>query len=268
MVKKKTAHAAQQATNGEAGSKEHTHKDSKSQTTSSTPTEASTATSSPQSKPTAAATQSKSRSRSVSPAKSTTTPNKSQADDDRVKAFRSGLSDLTPNNLGQLKLLTSVLFPGVEYAESFFKDALESGEWAKLVLFSDVCVGSVVCRKEPHPSQPDRFRVYIMTLGVLKPYRKLGLGSKLLDHILSQCSSEQQHHHSKHSKDDKKPASATGAGASSIVDVYLHVQTSNEEALRFYQKRGFTIQETVRDYYTEHPKLEPPLDAHVLVKTL
>lgn len=41
------------------------------------------------------------------------------------------LGDLTPHNIKQLKLLNSVLFP-VSYNENFYKEALKSGDLAKL----------------------------------------------------------------------------------------------------------------------------------------
>ena len=41
------------------------------------------------------------------------------------------LDDLTPQNLGVLKKLNSVLFP-VGYSEKFYKESLNVGELAKL----------------------------------------------------------------------------------------------------------------------------------------
>jgi len=82
-----------------------------------------------------------------------------------------------------------------------------------------------------------------MTLGVLAPYRNLGIGTKLLTHIL-------QH--------------ATLPTHPKFVEIYLHVQTSNEEALAFYKKYDFEITSTVEGYYK---KISPP-DAYVLSKKL
>lgn len=45
-----------------------------------------------------------------------------------------------------------------------------------LAYYNDVCVGTVCCRKEADESNPDKYKIYIMTLGVLEPYRHLGLG--------------------------------------------------------------------------------------------
>ncbi|CAJ0923595.1 21955_t:CDS:10 [Entrophospora sp. SA101] len=92
------------------------------------------------------------------------------------KYHRIALGDITPNNLGQLKRLNSVLFP-VNYSEKFYKDVLEVGEFAKFAYFNDACVGAVCCRKEPidggggtATSSLDQSKLYIMTLGVLAPY--------------------------------------------------------------------------------------------------
>lgn len=101
-----------------------------------------------------------------------------------------------------------------------------------------------------------------MTLGVLEPYRHLGLGmyrididktrfvfihtfynlgTDLLQHILEQA---------KLAKD--------------ISRVYLHVQTTNDKAVEFYKKFGFEVIGTEKDYY----KNIEPKDAYILSKTI
>ena len=84
---------------------------------------------------------------------------------------------------------------------------LEAGELAKLAYFNDIVVGAVCCRVDmqgagrkvfvsflinftflmkffctltPFPSQ-----LYIMTLGCLAPYRRLGIGTRMLEHVLN-----------------------------------------------------------------------------------
>ena len=46
-----------------------------------------------------------------------------------------------------------------------------------------------------------------------------------------------------------------------IDEIYLHVHVANEDALRFYERLGFTIKETLQNYYRN--RVEPP-HAHVL----
>lgn len=125
------------------------------------------------------------------------------------------LGDITVHNLKQLKKLNQIVFP-VSYNDKFYKDVLEVGPLAKLGIFyllscfyydvslfisnsflisllfvcrleayfNDIVVGAVCCRIDLSESKR---RLYIMTLGCLAPYRKLGIGSVLLKHVLDYC---------------------------------------------------------------------------------
>ncbi|GBP23508.1 Probable N-acetyltransferase san [Eumeta japonica] len=134
------------------------------------------------------------------------------------------LGDVTPHNIKQLKKLNTVVFP-VSYNDKFYKDVLEAGELAKLAYYNDIVVGAVCCRIDT--SENSR-RLYIMTLGCLYPYRRLGIGTLMVEHVLK------------------------------------HVQVNNEGAIDFYKKFGFEIVETKEHYY----KRIEPADAHVLQKTI
>jgi N-alpha-acetyltransferase 50 len=187
--------------------------------------------------------------------------------------MRSGiwLSDITEKNVRHVRLLNCVLFP-IRYDQKFYTEILQAGEFAKLVYYGDSDenedllspIGAVCCRREqahvpPSVQDPPIFpnlttsslfplvdgkisyHVYIMTLGVLAPYRRLGIGSVLLQHILDQCAKDK-----------------------SIKKIYLHVQTSNMEALKFYEKVGFHIINIVPNYYRNIQ----PSDAYELCKQL
>ncbi|XP_039066394.1 N-alpha-acetyltransferase 50-like [Hibiscus syriacus] len=145
------------------------------------------------------------------------------------------LDGVRDKNVMQLKKLNTAIFP-VRYNEKYYADALASGEFTKLAYYSDICVGSIACRLEK--KEGGAICVYIMTLGVLAPYRGLGIGTKLLNHVLELCL--KQH----------------------ILEIYLHVQTNNEDAIKFYKKFGFEITETIKNYYTN---IDPP-DCFVLTK--
>ncbi|RKP24159.1 acyl-CoA N-acyltransferase, partial [Syncephalis pseudoplumigaleata] len=154
------------------------------------------------------------------------------------RADRLALVDITGNNVGQLRCLNRALFP-VQYPDSFYEAAPDNDCRPYLMVhwlhrayptgfFNDVCVAAVCCRKEDHPTKTKTSRVYLMTLGVLAPYRKLGMGGKMLDYALEQCKADP-----------------------SVAEIYLHVQEGNDDALNFYKKRGFTVTETVAGYYTQ-----------------
>ncbi len=78
-----------------------------------------------------------------------------------------------------------------------------------------------------------------MTLGCLAPYRRLGIGSRMLKHVLDYVEKE-----------------------GNFESVFLHVQINNDSAIEFYKRFGFDIVETKEQYY----KRIEPADAHVLEK--
>ena len=148
---------------------------------------------------------------------------------------RTSLDGLRDKNVMQLKKLNMALFP-VRYNDKYYQDAIASKDFSKLAYYSDICVGAIACRLEK--KEGGVVRVYIMTLGVLAPYRGLGLGTKLLNHVFDLCAKQ------------------------NISEIYLHVQTNNDDAIAFYKKFGFEITETIHNYYTN---ITPP-DCYVLTK--
>jgi len=157
----------------------------------------------------------------------------------RPRSGRIELGDVTPHNIKLLRRLNQVIFP-VSYNEKFYKDVLEAGELAKLAYFNDIVVGAVCCRIDE--SDAGQRRLYIMTLGCLASYRRLGIGTRMLEHVLNWVK-----------KDKRKFAS-----------IFLHVQVSNDVAMDFYRRFGFEVLETREKYY----KRISPADAFVLHKRL
>ncbi|KAF8813788.1 N-acetyltransferase NAT13 [Phlegmacium glaucopus] len=154
------------------------------------------------------------------------------------KSPRVTFSSITSNNLGTVRKLNSVLFP-IRYGDKFYKDLLlpEVEDFCKLVYYNDIPVGTICCRLEDKNGQNI---LYLMTMGILAPYRSRKLGSQSLELILD----------------------AAETHAKQVDKIYLHVQVSNEQAKKFYTNHGFEQVEIQKDYY----KKIVPHDAWVLEK--
>ncbi|CAL1707617.1 unnamed protein product [Somion occarium] len=154
---------------------------------------------------------------------------------------RVSFASLTPNNLGTVRKLNSVLFP-IKYSEKFYQDVLlpEVEDFCKLVYFNDVPVGTICCRFE---TAGETTKLYLMTMGVLAPYRSRGLGSKSLEHVITAALTH------------TKPK---------IDSIYLHVQVSNAAAKGFYERHGFKEVAVHENYY----KKLVPHDAWILERSL
>ena len=143
----------------------------------------------------------------------------------------------------QLFLLT--LFSHHHSQESFYRDSAAAGTCTSLAYargegdedenaFNELA-GAIAVRLEKHPKSPDKARMYRMTPGVYAPHRARGIGSRLLMNSLNEASEDEN-----------------------IVDAYLHVQTNNEEAIKFYcdptGKFAFEKGEVIEKYYK---RIEP-----------
>mmetsp|Transcript_15344 Transcript_15344/g.36825 ORF Transcript_15344/g.36825 Transcript_15344/m.36825 type:complete len:171 (+) Transcript_15344:66-578(+) len=145
---------------------------------------------------------------------------------------------VTEKNVEQLRKLNLAVFP-VRYNDKFYQDiaTVNATAYTHLAYFSDIMVGAICSRMEPLDGTA--FKVYIMTIGVLAPYRRLGIGKRLLQETLAACAEQHE-----------------------CQEVYLHVQVGNDEAVQFYRQFGFEVGEVVKDYYQ---KLEVT-DAVILSK--
>lgn len=145
---------------------------------------------------------------------------------------------LLPKNMEQLKILNAALFP-IKYQDGFYRECCAAGDVTQLAYHNDVLVGAIACRLE---LQPDfTAKMYVMTIGVLAPYRGMGLGRQLIERSLQAAQKDPQ-----------------------IKTAYLHVQSTNEEAAQFYKKFGFQEAGLAKDYY----KLADGRDALILSRSL
>ena len=160
--------------------------------------------------------------------------------DSRYEAAQKLISfgELTPKNVEQLRKLNLAVFP-VKYSDKFYTDLSSNPVqlYTHLAYFTDIMVGAICCRVESQDGAA--FKVYIMTIGVLAPYRRLGIGKQLLQKVLEACSLQPD-----------------------CVEIYLHVQVGNDSAVDFYKGFGFEVGSIVKDYYT---RLDVN-DAHIISK--
>lgn len=96
-------------------------------------------------------------------------------------------------------------------------------------LYNDTPVGALAARVEKSEETGKETQLYIMTLGVLEPYRRCSVATQMLEYILNLV------------KDDKEFAD--------LQTVVIHVQTNNDVALAMYKKHGFEITGHKENYY-------------------
>jgi len=144
---------------------------------------------------------------------------------------------INEKNLDLVRTLNLHTFP-VQYNPMFYTALISYDKYTRLAYFNDILVGAICCREEYKDSVKT---LYILTFGVLKPYRRYKIGSQLIDEILESA------------KKDKE-----------IKYVYLHIQVGNNSALEFYKKYGFEIAETLVNYYQDIQ----PADCYILKKLL
>jgi N-alpha-acetyltransferase 50 len=135
-----------------------------------------------------------------------------------------------------------VSFP-IQYNESFYHGVVQESnkELNKYAYHNDTVVAALCSRIETIPDS-ELFldsaaqglkRLYIMTLAVLAPYRGCNIGSQLLQTTLEYCLTNPD-----------------------ISQIALHVQISNQDAIRFYCNRfGFEQGDMVENYYK---RIDPP----------
>ncbi|KAI9044902.1 uncharacterized protein KD926_011075 [Aspergillus affinis] len=129
---------------------------------------------------------------------------------------------------------------------------------------SDKVIGGIRCRLEsvppmaakrlPGKSQRDPANLYIQTLHLLSPYRSYGIAASLLNSLLFSTPPPS-------SSEGDKGGLQSGYCVSSLVRHYnirtitAHVHEANDEGLKWYVSRGFTVESGVVENY--YRKLRP-----------
>ncbi|EPY29024.1 acetyltransferase [Strigomonas culicis] len=134
-----------------------------------------------------------------------------------------------PRIAERIRVLDQHCLP-VRYAEKYYDMYVRGGMhgYNQLAYFHDLLIGSINCRLEP-TDEEETHKLYIMTITVLEPYRRMKVGSHLLRRIMDMALHEARFR---------------------VSEVALNVQVGSP-ALHFYESFGFTEVELVKDYYTD-----------------
>lgn len=156
-----------------------------------------------------------------------------------------------PSDIPALRRLNSLLLP-VAFPDSFYAavlDPAQSHRYSRVITWDGdgnglpeepKIVGAIVCIPEKQQQQQQsadsaatssEYSLYIRSLGILAPYRALGLANAALDDILAHVSS-------------------SSSSTLSLRSVTAHVWTENEQGLAWYLRRGFErVGAPVEAYY-------------------
>ncbi|XP_014673832.1 PREDICTED: N-alpha-acetyltransferase 60-like [Priapulus caudatus] len=149
---------------------------------------------------------------------------------------------LVPDDIDDVKALCKDWFP-IEYPEVWYKEITSNPEfYALAAIYNGSILGLIVsetktrakCNKEDQDLLANSFPsgtqvAYILSLGVVKDYRRHGIASLLLDNLISYLSSPER---------------------SNCKAIYLHVLCTNKTAIRFYERRYFTQHCYLPYYYS------------------
>uniref|UniRef100_UPI00358E0A8A N-alpha-acetyltransferase 60 n=1 Tax=Myxine glutinosa TaxID=7769 RepID=UPI00358E0A8A len=149
---------------------------------------------------------------------------------------------LTPEDIEVVKHLCVDWFP-IEYPDSWYQDITTSPRFFSLAAtYNGNIVGLIVSeiklRTKVHREDADilassfpldTYVAYILSLGVVKEFRNLGVGSLLLDSLMTHITNQNQER---------------------CKALYLHVLTTNTNAIRFYENRHFRQHHYLPYYYS------------------
>jgi len=166
------------------------------------------------------------------------------------------ITAIEPSHIASLKRINALLLC-ITYPDTFYSTILASTahpSFSRAILWSPsptptasapTLVGGLVTRIEPSSAASGTSTLYIQSLALLSPYRRYGLATAALDHIICGVIAHPL--------------------AEPITSLYAHVWTENEDGLEWYKKRGFTITEPVVHGYYRRLK---PDTAWILRRTL
>jgi len=102
----------------------------------------------------------------------------------KLKTVKIIFGDLNEKNVEQFRILNYFNLP-VIYSEDFYRRLTAFTRYSKLAYLKDILVGAISCKEDT--LEDGSKAVYIMTITVLKPYRRFGIASQLLEQAMQDC---------------------------------------------------------------------------------
>lgn len=158
-----------------------------------------------------------------------------------VNCMELQLRFLSPQDIDQVKCLCRDWFP-IDYPDTWYQEITSNPRFFSLAAtLSGSIIGLIVAETKEfsHLAKEDRSLLancflsntkvgYILSLGVSQTYRKQGIASLLLDQLISYLN----HNY-----------------CNQVKALYLHVLTTNTQAINFYEHRGFQVHSFLPYYY-------------------
>ena len=194
------------------------------------------------------------------PTMSTTVSDKFPGNGDRSKPSNVQIEPVTPLTLPSYRRIITLLLP-IRYPDKFYKETIANTSESSLarvavwlegaILNNPINLGSptahcepntvqrkviggIQCRVEQNPSMLiGEHQLYVQTIGVLAPYRQLGIATRLLQEIIMTVVKYHEN----------------------VTSIYAHVWEANTDALEWYTRRGFSIESGVIEGY--YRRLKP-----------
>ena len=87
------------------------------------------------------------------------------------------IGEVNHANLQQLRVININTLP-VRYTDKFYKDLITNytNDYMRFAFWDGFVVAAVCARIESHDTRPELKKLYIMTINVLAPYRRRGIG--------------------------------------------------------------------------------------------
>ncbi|XP_037933827.1 N-alpha-acetyltransferase 60 isoform X2 [Teleopsis dalmanni] len=148
---------------------------------------------------------------------------------------------LVPDDLTEVRTLCQDWFP-IDYPLSWYEDITSSSRFFALAaVYNLAIIGLIVAEIKPYrnlnkedkgilPDSMGRHADigYILSLGVHRKHRRNGIGSLLLDSLVNHLTTAERY---------------------SVKAIFLHVLTTNQAAILFYEKRRFHLHSFLPYYY-------------------